>query len=90
MLRDNNFHMTGGRSSTEFMQRGDKSGIAPIIIELGLYVNVPAHQRFPHFCDNCIEDEDRKYQRKALLCICQRSDAKYITFMCKPVSVCFY
>ena len=32
-------------------------GIAPINIELGRYVNVPADQRFCHFCDNCIEDE---------------------------------
>ena len=79
-------YQTGQRSA---MARF-RCGIAPINIELGLYVNVPADQRFCHFCDNCIEDEDRKYQRKAFLCICQRSDAKYITFMCKPVSVCFY
>ena len=31
--------------------------IASIIIKLGRYVNVPADQRFCHFCENCIEDE---------------------------------
>ena len=31
--------------------------IVPINIELGRYLNVPADQKFCHFCDNCIEDE---------------------------------
>ena len=34
-----------------------RCGIAPINIELGRYVNVPADKRFCHFCDNCIDDE---------------------------------
>ena len=46
-------YQTGQRSA---MARF-RCGIAPINIELGRYMNVPADQKFCHFRDNCIEDE---------------------------------